>query len=139
MDDEIRAVNLAWWQEATLFHEDSDFYDLAGFRKGRDPMRPFEVEELGDVVGRDLLHLQCHVGTDSLAWARRGARVVGLDFSSNAVETATRLARDCGLDAEFVRADVYDAPDALGSADSTSSTPGSGPLTGSPTSPAGRG
>lgn len=113
-NDERRAVNLAWWQEATVFHEDSDFYDLAGFRTGRDPMRPYEAQELGDVAGRDLLHLQCHVGTDTLAWARRGARVVGLDFSSNAVEVATRLARDCGLDAEFVRADVYDAPDALG-------------------------
>ena len=113
-DDEHRAVNLAWWQEATVLHQASDFYDLDGFRQGHDPMRPFEVEELGDVAGRDLLHLQCHVGTDSLAWARRGARVVGLDFSSNAVEAARRLASDCALDAEFVRADVYDAGDALG-------------------------
>lgn len=109
-----RAANLAWWQEAAVLHADSEFYDLAGFRSGRDPLRPFEVEELGDVAGLDLLHLQCHVGTDTLAWARRGAKTVGLDFSSNAVEVATGLARDCGLEAEFVRADVYDAPAALG-------------------------
>jgi SAM-dependent methyltransferase len=54
------------------------------------------------------------MGTDSLAWARRGAKVVGLDFSSNAIDVAVRLARDCGLVAEFVRADVYEAPVALG-------------------------
>ena len=109
-----RAANLAWWQEAAILHADSQFYDLAGFRSGRDPMRPFEVEELGDVAGLELLHLQCHVGTDTLAWARRGATVVGLDFSSNAIDVATRLAHDCDLDAEFVRADVYDAAAALG-------------------------
>ncbi len=109
-----RAANLAWWQEAAALHADSQFYDLAGFRAGRDPLRPFEVEELGDVAGLNLVHLQCHVGTDTLAWARRGAKVVGLDFSSNAVDVATRLARDCGLGAEFVRADVYEAPAALG-------------------------
>jgi SAM-dependent methyltransferase len=105
--------NLAWWQAAAALHAESDFYDLAGFRSGRDPMRPFEVEELGDVAGLDLVHLQCHVGTDTLAWARRGARVVGLDFSSNAIDVATGLARECGLAAEFVRADVYEAPAAL--------------------------
>ncbi|HXW38739.1 MAG TPA: methyltransferase [Acidimicrobiales bacterium] len=109
-----RTVNLAWWEEAAVLHESSAFYDLAGFRTGRDPMRPFEIEELGDVSGLSLLHLQCHVGTDTLAWARRGARVVGLDFSANALEVAGQLARDCGLDAEFVRSDVYDAPQALG-------------------------
>jgi 2-polyprenyl-3-methyl-5-hydroxy-6-metoxy-1,4-benzoquinol methylase len=112
-DADGRAANLSWWQEATPLHEGSDLYDLAGFRAGRDPLRPFEVAELGDVTGLDLLHLQCHLGTDSLAWARRGARVVGLDFSSNAVDAATRLARDCHLDAEFVCADVYDAAEAL--------------------------
>lgn len=109
-----RGTNLAWWQEAATLHADSEAYDLAGFRSGRDRMRPFEVEELGDVAGLDLLHLQCHVGTDTLAWARRGAKAVGLDFSSNAIDVATRLTADCGLDAEFVRADVYDAPAALG-------------------------
>lgn len=107
-------ANLAWWQEAALLHETSDFYDLAGFRAGHDRMRPFEVEELGDVRGLELVHLQCHVGTDTLAWARRGASVVGLDFSSEALEVAARLARDCGLQAEFVESDVYDAPAALG-------------------------
>ncbi len=65
------------------------------------------------MAGLDLVHLQCHLGTDTLSWARHGARVVGLDFSPAAIETATELAADCQLDAEFVCADVYDALEAL--------------------------
>jgi SAM-dependent methyltransferase len=76
-------------------------------------VRPFEVDELGPVDGRTLLHLQCHFGLDTLSWARLGARVTGLDFSGPAVEAAARLAHDVGVDAEFVQADVYDAVDAL--------------------------
>jgi 2-polyprenyl-3-methyl-5-hydroxy-6-metoxy-1,4-benzoquinol methylase len=106
-------VNWARWQEAALLHAGSDFYDLDAVRSGRDFMRPFEVDELGDVSGRDLVHLQCHIGTDTLSWARRGARVVGLDFSSNALEVARALAADCGVDIEFVCGDVHDAPAAL--------------------------
>ncbi len=76
-------------------------------------MRPHEVAEIGDVSGRDLVHLQCHLGTDTLSWARRGARVVGLDFSSRSVETARQLAVDCGVTIEYVCSDVYEAPQAL--------------------------
>jgi SAM-dependent methyltransferase len=110
---EGRAANLLRWDESVPLHEASDLYDLAGFREGRDDIRPFELAELGDVQGSDLLHLQCHLGTDTLSWARHGARVVGLDFSPAAIAAATRLAADCGLEAEFVCADVYDARDAL--------------------------
>jgi len=56
----------------------------------------------------------CHIGTDTLSWARHGARVVGLDFSPASLEVARSLADDCGLAAEWICADVYDAPAALG-------------------------
>lgn len=113
-DAEGRAANRARWDEAVPFHATSDLYDLAGFRAGRDDIRPFELEELGDVAGRDLVHLQCHLGTDTLSWARHGAKVVGVDFSPAAVEAATQLAADCELAAEFICADVYDVPEELG-------------------------
>jgi SAM-dependent methyltransferase len=109
--------NRAWWDERVPLHVDSDFYALDAFRAGDERLRPFEVDELGiDVTDIDLLHLQCHIGTDTLAWARHGARVVGLDFSSEAVAAATGLAGDVGLAdrAEFVAANVYDAVGALG-------------------------
>jgi len=109
------ATNRRWWDERARSHANSDFYDLDGFRAGRDDLRPFELDELGvDPKGLDLVHLQCHLGTDTLSWARHGARVVGLDFSAPAVEVARSLAVDCGLDATFVVGDVYGASERLG-------------------------
>ena len=94
-------------------HAESELYDLAGFRSGRDDIRPFELEEIGPVRGKELLHLQCHLGTDTLSWARHGAHVSGLDFSPKAIEIATTLAADCRIDARFWCADVYDAVEAV--------------------------
>jgi SAM-dependent methyltransferase len=110
---EGRAANLARWDESAPLHAGSELYDLAGFRSGRDDIRPFELVELGSVAGLDLLHLQCHLGTDTLSWARHGARVVGLDFSPAAIDAAAQLAIDCRIEAEFVCSDVYDARKAL--------------------------
>jgi SAM-dependent methyltransferase len=112
-----RETNRAWWDERVPIHAASDYYDLDRVRRGGDTLRPFEIEEVGPVEGLDLAHLQCHLGVDTLGWARRGARVTGLDFSAPAIETARRLASDAGLAAEFVHADVYDAPRALGGRD----------------------
>jgi 2-polyprenyl-3-methyl-5-hydroxy-6-metoxy-1,4-benzoquinol methylase len=109
-----RSANRARWDESAPLHASSELYDLESFRAGRDDIRPFEFNELGPVAGLDLIHLQCHLGTDTLSWARHGAQVVGLDFSRNSIEIATKLAADCELDAEFVCADVYEALDALG-------------------------
>lgn len=109
-----RAENRDFWDEAAVSHAAGPFYDLPGFVAGRDDLRPFEDAELGPVAGLDLVHLQCHLGTDTLSWARRGARVTGLDVSAASVALARRLAVDCGLPADFVTADVYDAVAALG-------------------------
>lgn len=108
------AANRLRWDESVPHHAASAFYDLDGFRAGRDDIRPFEHDELGPVAGLDLLHLQCHVGTDTLSWARHGARVTGLDFSAPAIDVARLLAADCGLTADFLCADVYDARAVLG-------------------------
>lgn len=109
-----RRENRDFWDEVAPLHAAGDFYDLPGFVAGRDDLRPFEDGELGPVQGLDLVHLQCHVGTDTLSWARRGAAVTGLDVSGGSIAVARRLARDCGLAADFVVADVYDAVTALG-------------------------
>ncbi|MEZ5141076.1 MAG: class I SAM-dependent methyltransferase [Acidimicrobiales bacterium] len=107
-------VNRAAWDERVPLHVASAFYDNASFLAGRSSLRGFEADEVGDVEGRTLVHLQCHFGQDTLSWARRGARVTGLDFSVPAIEAARALAGEAGLDAEFVVADVYDAARALG-------------------------
>ncbi|GAA3800470.1 class I SAM-dependent methyltransferase [Streptomyces coacervatus] len=112
-----RETNRANWNERVPLHTAGDFYDLDGFRAGKDPLRHFELAEVGDVRGKSLLHLQCHIGTDTLSWARHGAaRVVGLDFSEPAVEAARALASDLGFGPEraaFVASDVYDAASAV--------------------------
>ena len=106
-------ANRAHWDERVPLHVAGDFYDLDAFRAGQDPLRDFELAEVGDVGNRSLLHLQCHIGLDTLSWARHGAaRVVGLDFSEPAIDLARGLAHDLGLGpdrAAFVAADVYDA------------------------------
>ncbi|MFF7357534.1 MULTISPECIES: class I SAM-dependent methyltransferase [Streptomyces] len=108
-----REDNQAMWDERVPVHVAGEFYDLDGFRARPDVLRDFEKDEVGDVTGRTLLHLQCHIGTDTLSWAHRGAaRVVGLDFSAPAVEAARSLAADLGHGPEraaFVTGDVYDA------------------------------
>ena len=112
---EWREANRANWDERVPIHVGGDFYGVEAFKAGEEHLRPFEIEEMGDVSGRDLLHLQCHFGKDTLGWARRGARVTGLDFSAPALEAARGLAAEMGLDAEFVRSDVYEANEALDS------------------------
>jgi len=77
-------ANRALWDEWARINERSAFYDLEGFKRGGVRLKAFEVEEVGDVEGKDLLHLQCHFGIDTLSWARLGARVTGVDFSEEA-------------------------------------------------------
>ncbi|MFE6866312.1 class I SAM-dependent methyltransferase [Kitasatospora sp. NPDC057692] len=108
------AANRANWDGRVPVHVASDFYDVPGFVAGKEPLRDFELAEVGDVRGKSLLHLQCHFGQDTLSWARHGAIVTGLDFSRPAVEAATALAERIGADtARFVVSDVYGAVDAL--------------------------
>jgi 2-polyprenyl-3-methyl-5-hydroxy-6-metoxy-1,4-benzoquinol methylase len=91
-------------------HLDSAFYDVESFKRGRNSLRPLEREELGDVTGRSLLHLQCHFGMDTLSWARLAAQVTGVDFSEEAITQARALAAELGLEPNFVCANVYDLP-----------------------------
>ena len=112
MDDFLQA-NRALWDLWTAEHETSPFYDLAGFRAGKDRLHSVELSELGDVAGRSLLHLQCHFGMDTLAWARRGAIVTGVDISPKSTALAQSLSHELELPAQFICADIYDLPGGL--------------------------
>jgi SAM-dependent methyltransferase len=109
-----QGLNLAKWNDRVPVHLASKFYDLDGFRAGASSLRPFEAAEMGDVTGKRLVHLQCHIGLDTLSWARLGAQVSGLDFSAPAIEAAAALAGEIGIDARFVVSDVYEAVAAFG-------------------------
>jgi SAM-dependent methyltransferase len=109
--DERVAVNRLRWDQMARLHLKT--YDLAAEDEGRNDLAPFEFSELGDLDGKRICHLQCHLGGDSMALARRGAQVVGVDFSSEALDTARVRAERTGLSGRltYVLSDVYDAPD----------------------------
>ncbi|WP_433574195.1 class I SAM-dependent methyltransferase [Nocardia brasiliensis] len=105
--------NRTLWDQWAPIHAGSDWYDLAAVKAGKEKLRAYEHEDVGEVSGLSMLHLQCHLGTDSVAWARRGARVTGVDFSSVSVGIAEGLARESGVDATFVCSDVMQLPASL--------------------------
>jgi len=114
MDPRLEA-NRANWNERVGVHITSRFYDVEGWLRDAPLPPPEETDFVGDVHGRNLVHLQCHFGMDTLRWARAGAHVTGIDFSPEAVREATLLAQRAGLagQSRFVCANVYDAPAAL--------------------------
>lgn len=113
-NDVAFSANLSLWNAWTAVHASGEFYDLESFKVGGVRIRPYEIELIGSVEGRSLLHLQCHFGIDTLSWARLGARVTGADFSPAAIELARSLAVETGFpDARFVESNLYDLPDVL--------------------------
>jgi SAM-dependent methyltransferase len=111
--ENLKNENRKNWNDRTTIHEKSTFYDMDTFLTGRSSLLPLEVEELGDISGKSMLHLQCHFGQDSLSWARQGVKVTGVDFSDQAIQLARSLNETLKLDARFVCSDVYDIPKML--------------------------
>jgi len=111
MTDPIDMNRRSWDERAAIHARDSTgFYTLDRFRAGESALNGIEADELGDVRGKRVLHLQCHIGLDTLRLARLGAVVTGLDFSGAAVEAARGLAGETGLQADFVQGTVDEAP-----------------------------
>jgi SAM-dependent methyltransferase len=108
--------NRAYWDEATEIHERGNVYGIEDFKAGRCRLHRVEVEEVGDVRDRRLLHLQCHFGLDTLSWARRGAKVTGVDLSPKAIALARSLSRETALPAEFLCTELYELPKVLDAA-----------------------
>lgn len=101
------------WNELTTIHSESSFYDVESFKKGKTSLNNIELEELGDIKGKKLLHLQCHFGMDTLSLARLGAEVVGIDISDTSIQKAAELSSELGIPARFIRSNVYDIENVL--------------------------
>lgn len=115
--EDYRSLNRASWDERAPAHAQSPDYAVARFLEDQGYISGvvrFDLPLLGDIDGRRGVHLQCHIGTDTVSLARLGAQMTGLDFPPPALKEARRLASATGTDVEFVEADLYDAVDALG-------------------------
>src|SRR4051812_34755029 len=96
------------WNTKTDIHVKSKFYDNENFLQGKNTLKTIELALLGDIKNKSILHLQCHFGQDTISLARLGAKVTGVDFSEEAIETARRFAKQVGVDAEFICCEIYD-------------------------------
>ena len=106
-------INRDLWDGWTKIHAESGFYDLKGFKDGKSTLKSVEIEELGDVSGKSMLHLQCHFGLDTLSWAQRGVHVTGVDFSEKAISLARSLSNELNIPAEFICSDIFELPKVL--------------------------
>lgn len=106
---EYLKANKALWNQKTIIHEHSDFYQMPAFLKGATSLKTIELDLLGDVKGKKILHLQCHFGQDTISLARMGAKVTGVDLSDKSIAKAKELATTIGVDAHFVCCDIFEA------------------------------
>ncbi len=117
MVEDWRSLNLANWEARVPLHVAPGGYDLAGFDDPQylSSVVRYDLPLLGDIANLDVVHLQCHIGTDTVSLARLGPRsVTGLDFSPSAIAAARDLAARAAADVGFVEGDVYDAVATLG-------------------------
>lgn len=106
-------ANKAIWNKRVSINYDSEFYGNDKFLETKNSLNSIELELLGDVIGKDILHLQCHFGQDTLSLANLGANVTGVDFSEEAIKKAKFLAHETNLNASFICSNIYDLKDSL--------------------------
>lgn len=113
MKENYIEINRKTWNEKTEFHIQSDFYNQEGFLNGENSLTPIELELLGNIKDKSILHLQCHFGQDTISFSRLGAKSVGVDLSDNAIGKAKEIAQKLNTDTRFICCDIYDLPNHL--------------------------
>ena len=106
-------INRQSWNNRIDTHLKSEFYDLEKFIKGKNSFNSIELELLGDLSGKTILHLQCHFGQDTISLSRLGAEVTGVDLSDKAIESAKQIAKQTKSNTTFICCDIYDLPNYL--------------------------
>jgi len=106
-------INRKSWNAKVEPHLKSDFYFLDEFLKGRSSLNSIELELLGNLEDKSVLHLQCHFGQDSISLSRLGGKVTGIDLSDKAIAEAKQLAQKCDTDTKFICTDLYNLPNVL--------------------------
>lgn len=113
MENNYLEINRETWNKKTEVHVDSEFYDQKGFLEGNNTLKPIELDLLGDISGKKILHLQCHFGQDTMSLSRLGAKATGVDLSDKAIDKAREIAHQLNLDTHFVNCDIYSLPEYL--------------------------
>jgi ubiquinone/menaquinone biosynthesis C-methylase UbiE len=106
-------INRTSWNALADIHVNSSFYDMEGFLEGNTSLKEIELDLMEDISGKELLHLQCHFGQDTLSLERLGALVTGVDFSDRAIGHAQTIASQLQSRAIFIQSDVYNLPQNL--------------------------
>lgn len=101
-------INKETWNKKVAVHAKSEMYNLVEFRRGKTSLNSYELDALGDISGKSLLHLQCHFGQDTLSWSRMGAKCTGVDLSDEGIKLAKQLNEELSLDANFICCNVFD-------------------------------
>lgn len=113
MKEDYISINKTLWNKKTEVHIQSEFYDVDNFLNGKSSLNDIELNLLGDIKGKTILHLQCHFGQDSISLSRLGAEVTGVDFSETAIEKAQQYAHKTNTNTQFICCNVYDLPQHL--------------------------
>lgn len=99
-------INQQSWNNRTAHHLKSEFYDLENFVKDNTSLNSIELELLGDISGKTILHLQCHFGQDTISLSRLGAEITGVDLSDKAIASANELALETATNATFICCEI---------------------------------
>jgi SAM-dependent methyltransferase len=113
MEENYLEINRETWNKKTDVHINSEFYNQEGFLNGNNSLNKIELDLLGDIKGKSILHLQCHFGQDTISFSRLGAKATGVDLSDNAINKAREIAQKLNTDTQFICCDVYDLPNHL--------------------------
>lgn len=106
MNDYLK-INKQAWNNKTAVHKNSTFYDMPSFLSGKSSLNKIELDLLGDIKDKSILHLQCHFGQDTISLAKMGAQVTGVDLSNDSIELARKLAEQMKVEAKFICSDIY--------------------------------
>lgn len=101
-------ANIKAWNLKTPIHLESSFYNLESFLSGSTSLNSIELNDIKDVSGKDVLHLQCHFGMDTISWTKLGANCLGVDFSDVSINEAIKLAKTTKVECSFLNKNVYD-------------------------------
>jgi SAM-dependent methyltransferase len=104
--EEAEKLNQIFWDEIAPIHKKS--YDIKSLKNKISQIDEIQKNEFYPIKNKSLLHLQCHIGTDSISLALDGANVTAVDFSEKSIEIAKKLNNEIGTDVKFIISSIFD-------------------------------